>query len=161
MHWRINTQLTAQDETSFRGQLLFALLPVRKLIASLGFATTVCLAEIIRYMIILIHSSEIQQGQAGGGFEPLGLVEGSPACGGRGGNWMIFKVPAKPNHSVILWCVLNHTRVFSPFCPSVFHICCVIPLQNRIWIVQISICKTSRNHFMWVDVPQYFSKQQF
>jgi len=43
------------------------------------------------------------QGQVGWGFEQPGLVEDVPAHGRGGWNQMIFKVPSKPNHSMILW----------------------------------------------------------
>jgi len=35
-------------------------------------------------------------------FEQPGLVEGVPAHGRGGWNQMIYKVPSKPNHSMIL-----------------------------------------------------------
>lgn len=45
------------------------------------------------------------QGQAGRDLEQLGIVEGhGKGVGlpmGRGWDWMVFKVPSKPNHSGI------------------------------------------------------------
>ena len=42
------------------------------------------------------------QGQVGRGFEHPGLVKGVPSHGRGGWDWMIFKVPSNPNHSMIL-----------------------------------------------------------